>query len=65
MQTNSGGMQPIDSGKPEIYFKVFIYIIITLNIVSAIFRSLGSLFMLIFLRIAYKINKCNNHYKRF
>ncbi len=57
MQANSQGMKPIDKSKPEIYYSVFIEIIITLNIVSGVFRILGGLFMLIFVRISTKISK--------
>ena len=51
-------MRPLDDPKPEIYFKIFLKIIICLNIISGIMRVLASIFLFVFLHIKLKNQKC-------
>jgi len=57
MISSNTEMRPITDTRPEIYFTVFLKIIITLNVIGVAFRILGSIFMLIFVRISNKIKK--------
>ena len=52
-------MKPLSDSKPKIYFTVFLKIIITFNVVGVVFRLLGSIFMLIYVRVSGKIKKGN------
>ncbi len=49
-----GGMQPIEDSKPKIYYDVFLTVIICLNISAGIFRLLGSIFVLIYIKVLKK-----------
>lgn len=51
-------MEPISDSKPEIYYSVFLKIIIGFNIISGVFRLLGSIFILIFIKMLNKMKKC-------
>jgi hypothetical protein len=54
-------VKPADTKSP-IYYTVFINVIISLTIVSGIFRLLGSIFMLILVKIMKKIDLSKKHY---
>ena len=57
MAISDNKMRPLEDPKPEIYYSVFLKIIITLNIFAGVLRMLGSIFMLIYVRISNKIRK--------
>jgi hypothetical protein len=57
MALEQSKMRPIEDPKPEIYYSVFLTLIIVLNIIAGVLRMLGSIFMLIYVRITSKINR--------
>ena len=57
MRSSDTDMKPITDSKPKIYFTVFLKIIITFNVIGVVFRLLGSIFMLIYVRVSGKIRK--------
>jgi hypothetical protein len=57
MALEQSKMRPIEDPKPEIYYSVFLTLIIVLNIIAGVLRMLGSIFMLIYVKITSKINR--------
>lgn len=57
MTLEQNKMRPVEDPKPEIYYSVFLILIIILNVIAGVLRILGCIFMMIYVRITNKIKR--------